>query len=46
MPEHCIVSSLFEFEPESDSLTITSSILVSVVTLALVFGTFYTVGNC
>jgi hypothetical protein len=44
--EHCIVSSLFQFEPEVDSLSITSNILDFVVTLALVFGMFYIAGNC
>jgi hypothetical protein len=38
--EHCISSSLFEFEPESDSLTITSNIVDSMVTLALVLVCF------
>ena len=44
--EYCIVSSLFECEPESNSLTITSSILDCVVTLALVYATFHRAGNC
>jgi hypothetical protein len=44
--EHCVVSSLLGFEPENDSMTITSIVSGSVVTLTLVLGTFYMVGNC
>lgn len=40
MSEHYSVCNLLEFEPNSDSVTIKSSVLDSMVSLALVFGTF------